>query len=113
VYRILDNNNGISIGARTQTQTLSVVNWLSFWQTQPEMRGPRVMVGIRQKLGLCLVLLMMCAVFFALGYWTRVLREGAGRYDFRARPETPANVSGSGSQPEAVGQRDKPTQRLS
>jgi hypothetical protein len=44
------------------------------------------MVGIRQKLGLCLVLLMMSAVFFTLGYWTRVLREGAGRYDFRARP---------------------------
>ena len=68
------------------------------------------MVGIRQKLRLCLVLLMMSAVFFALGYWTRVLREGAGRYDFRARPVTPANVSGSGSQPEAATPRNKPTQ---
>jgi hypothetical protein len=59
------------------------------------------MVGTRQKLGLRLVLLMMFAVFFTLGYWTRVLREGAGRYDFRARPETPTNASRSGSQPEA------------
>jgi cell division septation protein DedD len=66
------------------------------------------MVGIRQKLALRLVLLMMFAVFFALGYWTRVLREGAGRYDFRARPETPANASGSGRQPEAAAPRDKP-----
>jgi cell division septation protein DedD len=71
------------------------------------------MVGIRQKLGLCLVLLMMSAVLFALGYWTRVLREGAGRDDFRARPETPANASGSGNQPEATAPRDKSTQRLS
>ena len=71
------------------------------------------MVGIRQKLGLCLVLLMMSAVFFTLGYWSRVLREGAGRYDFRARPETPAKASGSGIQPEAAASRDKPTQRLS
>jgi cell division septation protein DedD len=71
------------------------------------------MVGIRQKLGLCLVLLIMCAVFFALGYWTRVLREGAGRYDFRARPEPPANTSGSGRQPEAAAPRDKATQTLS
>ena len=50
---------------------------------------------------------MMSAVFFALGYWTRILREGAGRYDFRARPETPANASGSGNQPEAAAPRDK------
>ena len=71
------------------------------------------MVGIRQKLGFCLVLLMMCAVFFALGYWTRVLREGAGRYDFRAPPETLANASGSGRQPEAAAPRDKATQTLS
>jgi cell division septation protein DedD len=71
------------------------------------------MVGIRQKLRLCLVLLMMSAVFFALGYWTRVLREGAGRYDFRARPERPANASGGGSQPETAAPRDKPTQTLS
>jgi cell division septation protein DedD len=71
------------------------------------------MVGTRHKLGLCLVLLMMSAVFFALGYWTRVLRERAARYDFRARPEMPANASGSGVQPEAAASRDKPTQRLS
>jgi hypothetical protein len=71
------------------------------------------MVGIRQKLRLYLVLLMMSAVFSALGYWTRVLREGAGRYDFRARPETPANTSGSGNQPEAAAPRDKPTQTSS
>jgi len=71
------------------------------------------MVGIRQKLALCLVLLMMSAVFFALGYWTRVLREAAGRYDYGARPETPAHTSGSGGQPEAAAPRDKPTQTLS
>jgi len=41
------------------------------------------MVGARQKLRLCLVFLIMCAVFFALGYGTRVLHERAGRYDFR------------------------------
>jgi len=56
---------------------------------------------------------MMSAVFFALGYWTRVLGEGAGRDDFRARPETPASASGSGNQPEASAPRDKPTQTLS
>jgi cell division septation protein DedD len=55
---------------------------------------------------------MMFAVFFALGYWTRVLREGAGRYDFRPHPETPA-ASISGSQPEAAAPRDKPTQTSS
>ena len=71
------------------------------------------MAAIRQKLGLCLVLLMMSAVFFALGYWTRVLREGVRRYAFRARPETPANASGSANQPEAAAPKDKPTQTLS
>jgi cell division septation protein DedD len=71
------------------------------------------MVGIRQKLRLCLALLMMSAVFFALGYWTRVLREGGGRYDVRARPETLANASGSGNQPETTAPRYKPTQTLS
>jgi cell division septation protein DedD len=70
------------------------------------------MVGTREKLGLCLVLLMMSAVFFALGYWTRGLREGASRYDFRAHPETPANASVSSNQPEAAAPRDKPTQML-
>ncbi|MFZ0580076.1 MAG: SPOR domain-containing protein [Candidatus Acidiferrales bacterium] len=71
------------------------------------------MVGIRQKLGLCLVLLMMSAVFFALGYWTRVLREGADRYDFHARPKTPANASGSANQPDAAAPRAKVSQTLS
>jgi cell division septation protein DedD len=71
------------------------------------------MVGIRQKLRLYLVLMMMSAVFFALGYWTRVLREGASWYDFRARPETPANASGSGNQPEGATRRDNSTQTLS
>jgi hypothetical protein len=56
---------------------------------------------------------MMSAVFFALGYWTRVLREGAGRYDYGARLETLANVSGSGNQREAAAQWDRPAQRLS
>ena len=71
------------------------------------------MVGIRQKLRLCLVLLMMSAVFFALGYWTRVLREGAGRYDFRARPETSANASGNANQPDAAAPKHKSTQTSS
>ena len=70
------------------------------------------MVGIRQKLGLCLVLLMMSAVF-ALGYWTRVLREGADRYDFHARPKTPANASGSANQPDAAAPRAKVSQTSS
>jgi cell division septation protein DedD len=68
------------------------------------------MVGTRQKLGLWLVTLMMCAVFFALGYVTRLLREGAGRYDVRPHPETSANASVSSIQPEAAAQ---PAQTLS
>lgn len=72
------------------------------------------MVGsIRRKLALCSVVLMMSAVCFALGYWTRVLRERAGRYDFRARPETPTNASGTGNQPEAAAPKDKARQTLS
>jgi hypothetical protein len=74
------------------------------------LREPRVMVGTRQKLGLWLVLLTMCAVFFALGYGMRVLREGAGRCDFHPYPETPANASLSSNQPEAAAQ---PAQTLS
>jgi cell division septation protein DedD len=67
------------------------------------------MAGTRQKLRLWLVLLMMCAVFFALGYVTRLLREGAGRYDLHPHPETP-DASASGKQPEREAQ---PTQPLS
>ncbi|MFZ0645965.1 MAG: SPOR domain-containing protein [Candidatus Acidiferrales bacterium] len=55
----------------------------------------------------------MSAVFFALGYWTRVLREGADRYDFHARPKTPANASGSANQPDAAAPRAKVSQTLS
>jgi cell division septation protein DedD len=67
------------------------------------------MVGTRQKLGLWFVLLMMCAVFFALGYGARILRERDGRYDFLPRTETPASSTVS-SQTEAAGQ---PAQTLS
>ena len=67
------------------------------------------MAGIRQKLRLWLVVLMMCAVFFALGYVTRLLREGAGRYDLHPHPQTP-DASASGKQPEREAQ---PTQPLS
>jgi cell division septation protein DedD len=58
------------------------------------------MAGTRKKLRLWLVLLMMCAVFFALGYESRVLHERAGRYD--ARPQldtTSSNHSKAGAQP--------------
>ena len=67
------------------------------------------MAGMRQKLGLWLVLLMISAGFFALGYVTRLLREGAGRYDLHPHPETP-DASASGKQPEREAQ---PTQPLS
>jgi hypothetical protein len=75
----------------------------------PRPREREVTVGTRQKLGLYLVLLMMCAVFFALGYGTRVLREGAGRY-VNPSPVTPDNSALSSNQPEAAAQ---PTQTLS
>jgi cell division septation protein DedD len=71
------------------------------------------MVGARQKLSLSLVLLMMCAVFFVLGYLTRVLREGAGRDDFHSLPETQANASEYSSEPGATAPGEKPTQKLS
>jgi cell division septation protein DedD len=65
------------------------------------------MVGTRQKLRLWLVLLMMCAVFFALGYGTRVLHERTGPYELR-RPEVPT-ASVSGGQPEAAAQPMQPS----
>jgi cell division septation protein DedD len=52
---------------------------------------------------------MMCAVFFALGYGTRVLYERAGRYEVHRPPEVPP-APVSGRQPEAAPQ---PTQPLS
>ena len=67
------------------------------------------MAGTRQKLRLWLVLLMMCAVFFVLGYGSRVLQERAGRYDLHPHPET-SDACASGKQPEREAQ---PTQPLS
>ena len=43
----------------------------------------------------------MCAVFFALGYGSRVLQEGGNRYEFGRPPELPP-ASASGRQPEAA-----------
>jgi cell division septation protein DedD len=60
------------------------------------------MVGTRQKLRLWLVLLMMCAVFFALGYGTRVLHERAGHYDARPHLDTTTNGSVSSNHSEAA-----------
>lgn len=74
------------------------------------IRSTRAAVGTRQKLGLWFVLLMMCVVFFVLGYGTRVLHDGAGRYNFHPYPETPTNASRSSNQPEAAAQ---PAQTLS
>jgi cell division septation protein DedD len=65
------------------------------------------MVGTRQKLRLWLVLLMMCAVFFALGYGTRVLHERTGPYELRG-PEVPT-APVSGRQPEAAAQPTQPS----
>jgi cell division septation protein DedD len=62
------------------------------------------MTGTRQKLRLWLVLLMMCAVFFALGYGSRVLQERAGRYDFRPQLDTTTNGSVSSNRSEAAAQ---------
>ena len=68
------------------------------------------MVGTRQKFSLWFVLLMMCAVFFALGYGTRILHEGAGGYDVPPHPETSANASAGSNELEAATQ---PTRTLS
>jgi cell division septation protein DedD len=62
------------------------------------------MAGIRQKLGLWLILLMMCAVFFALGYGSRVLHERAARYDFHLQLDTTTNGSVSSNRSEAAAQ---------
>jgi cell division septation protein DedD len=62
------------------------------------------MTGTRQKLRLWLVLSMMCAVFFALGYGSRVLHERAGRYEFRPQLDTTTNVSVSSNHSEAAAQ---------
>ena len=45
---------------------------------------------------------MMCAVFFALGYGTRVLHERAGHYDFRPQLDTTTNGSVSSNHSEAA-----------
>ena len=65
------------------------------------------MVGTRQKLTLWLVLVTMCAVFFALGYGSRVLQEGGNRYEFGRPPELPP-ASASGRQPEAAARPNQP-----
>ena len=62
------------------------------------------MTGTRQKLRLWLVLSMMCAVFFALGYGSRVLHERAGHYEFRPQLDTTTNVSVSSNHSEAAAQ---------
>jgi cell division septation protein DedD len=72
--------------------------------TSARSRESKVMVGVRRKLGFYLALLTMCTVFFALGFASQVLPEDA------SHPETPANASASGSQPEAA---IHPAQRLS
>jgi cell division septation protein DedD len=60
------------------------------------------MLDARQKRRFYLVLLMICAVSFAVGYGSQVLREGS------PPPETTDNASVSSNQPEA-----QPTQPLS
>ena len=68
------------------------------------------MVDMRQKLRLWFVLLMMCAVFFALGYGSRVLHERAGRYDFHPQLDTTTNGSANSNHSEAAA---RPTQQSS
>jgi SPOR domain len=67
-------------------------------------RRLRIMPDARQKRLFYIVLLTICAVSFAVGYGSQVLREHA------PHPETAANASGSSSQPEAA---VRPTQPLS
>ena len=67
-------------------------------------RPLRIMLDARQKRRFYIVLLMICAVSFALGYGSQVSREGP------PHPETTANASGGSSQPEAA---VRPTQPLS
>ena len=51
---------------------------------------------------------MMCAVFFALGYGTRVLHERAGRYDARPHLDTTTNGSVSSNHGEAAAHPAQP-----
>jgi len=67
------------------------------------------MAGIRQKLRLWLVVLMMCAVFFALGYGSRVLQERAGRYDFRPQLDATTDDSVSRNHSKAAAQPIQPS----
>jgi cell division septation protein DedD len=62
----------------------------------PRFRRLGIMLDALQKRRFYIVLLMICAVSFALGYGSQVLREGP------PHPETTANASGSSSQPEAA-----------
>jgi hypothetical protein len=62
----------------------------------PRFRRLGIMLDALQKRRFYIVLLMICAVSFALGYGSQVLREGP------PHPETTANPSGSSSQPEAA-----------
>jgi cell division septation protein DedD len=62
------------------------------------------MLDARQKRPFYLILLMICAVSFSVGFASQILREGA------PHPETRANTSGSSSQSEKAAQ---PTQPLS
>jgi len=61
-------------------------------------RRLRIMLDARQKRRFYIVLLMICAVSFALGYASQVLGGGA------PNPETPANASDNSSQPDAAAQ---------
>ena len=63
------------------------------------------MLDARQKRHFYIVLLMICAVSFALGYGSQVLREGP------PHPETTANASGGSSQPEAAVRPTRPLSR--
>jgi cell division septation protein DedD len=65
-------------------------------------RPLRIMLDARQKRRFYIVLLMICAVSFALGYASQVLGGGA------PNPETPANASESSIQSEVAAQRTQP-----
>ena len=65
-------------------------------------RPLRIMLDARQKRRFYIVLLMICAVSFALGYTSQVLGGGA------PNPETPANASESSIQSEVAAQRTQP-----
>jgi cell division septation protein DedD len=68
-------------------------------------RRLRIMLDARQKRRFYIVLLMICAVSFALGYGSQVSREGP------PHPETTANASGGSSQPEAAVRPTRPLSR--